>query len=155
MVVRKLQTCFRLSTLERRLALKSMVLVAFVRLGLWLLPFRVMQRIGEHGGRARRGRRGDRPGTQEIAWAVQLASRYVPCATCLVQALAAQILLGRHGYSGEIHIGVARDAKLGFRAHAWVKSQGKVLLGGSKELDSYAPMLVLDANSPHDQLKHT
>jgi hypothetical protein len=80
-------------------------------------------------------------------WAVRLASRYVPRATCLVQALATQSLLGRNGHAGEVHIGVALDPKLGFRAHAWVESRGEVLIGGSEELDGYSPLLVLDGQS--------
>ena len=131
----------------------SMALVASVRLGLWLLPFQAMQRVCAYFAKAGKRRHGDQAGIQEIARAVRLASRYVPRATCLVQALATQVLLGRHGHAGQVHIGVALDAKLGFRAHAWVKSQGRVLVGGSEELDSYAPMLVLDANGPHDQPK--
>jgi hypothetical protein len=84
-----------------------------------------------------------------------VASRYVPCATCLVQAFTAQILLGRNGHAGEVHIGVALDDKQGFRAHAWVESEGKVLVGGAAGgLDDYARMLVLDANGLHGQAKH-
>jgi hypothetical protein len=152
MITRKLHTFFGLSRLERRLALNSIALVAVVRVGLWLLPFRAMQRGCEKLGGVRRGRGGE-AGTQEIARAVRLASRYVPRATCLVQALATQILLGRHGHAGQVHIGVALDAKLGFRAHAWVESQGKVLVGWAEELDRYAPMLILDANALHEQPK--
>jgi hypothetical protein len=148
MTIRKLHTCFRLSRLERRLAIKSIALAGFVRLGLWLLPFRVMQRVCRSFGRAGRGHRGE-AGTREIVWAVRLASRYVPRATCLVQALTTQILLDRHGHAGKVHIGVALDAKLGFRAHAWVESQGKVLLGGSEELDHYASILVLNGEGLH------
>ena len=127
--------------------MKSIVLVAWVRLGLWLLPFREIQRVCEYLGRTRQSRRGSAAGTREIVWAVRLASRYVPRATCLVQALATQILLARHGHAGQVHIGVALGAKQGFRAHAWVESQGKVLVGGSDELDDYAPLLVLDGST--------
>ena len=56
----------------------------------------------------------------------------MPRATCLVQALSTQILLGRHGHAGKVHIGVALDPELGFRAHAWVESQGKILVGDRK-----------------------
>ena len=79
--------------------------------------------------------------------AVRLAARYVPRATCLVQALATQILLGWHGHRGQLHIGVALDAKQGFRAHAWVESGWEVLVGGAEALDEYAPMLVLDGSA--------
>jgi hypothetical protein len=45
-----------------------------------------------------------------------------------------------------VHIGVALNGESGFRAHAWVENQGEVLIGGSKELDGYAPMLVLEGS---------
>jgi hypothetical protein len=141
-ITRKIRTCLRLSWRERRQATGTIILVALVRLGLSLLPFRTMQRVCEYCGRTRR--RTDPAGTPEIVRAIRLASRYVPRATCLTQALATQILLGRNGHSGQLHIGVAVDAKQGFRAHAWVESQGKILVGGSEELDQYAPMLMLD-----------
>lgn len=155
MFTRKLRTFLGLSRQERRLAIATMALVAAVRMGVWLLPFRTLQRICGDWAKPAKPRQGPSAGTREIARAVRLASRYVPRATCLVQALATQILLGRHGHTGEVHIGVALDPKLGFRAHAWVKSQGEVLVGGSEELDSYASMLVLDANGPHEHPKHT
>jgi hypothetical protein len=144
MIIRKLRTICRLRRQERRLAIKSIVLVAVVRLGLWVAPFRIIQRVSGYLRRASRNSRGSTAGVREIVWAVRLASRYVPRATCLTQALATQILLGRNGHAGEVHIGVALDPKLGFRAHAWVESQGEVLIGGSEELDGYSPLLVLD-----------
>jgi hypothetical protein len=144
MIIRKVRTICRLSRLERGLAMQSIVLVAVVRLGLWVLPFRIMQQVSVHWGRASRSSRGSAAGPREIVWAVRLASRYVPLATCLVQALATQILLGRNGHAGEVHIGVALDPKLGFRAHAWVESQGEILIGGSEKIDDYSPLLVMD-----------
>jgi len=148
MIARKFHTFFGLSRLERRLALKTIALVACVRLGLWLLPFRAIQRLSGKLGRIKRDRCGQAT-TSEIVSAIRLASRYVPRATCLVQAFAAQILLGWHGHAGKVHIGVARDGKLGFRAHAWVESQGRVIIGESDELASYSPMLVLNVHDPH------
>jgi hypothetical protein len=153
MIIRKLRTCFRLSGRERRLAMSAIALVALVRLGLWLLPFQRAQRCCEYLGRPKRRR--VEIELREIVWAVRLGSRYVPGATCLTQALSTQILLGRNRRAGQVHIGVARDAKLGFRAHAWVESQGKVLIGKTEELGVYAPMLVLNGPSgPHEEPRH-
>src|ERR1044071_2398684 len=95
-LVRKLRSYGRLSRAERRLAMKSIALVACVRLGLWVLPFRKLQPLCDRFRGAGR-RRGHPAGAKEIAQAIRLASRYVPCATCLTQALATQILLGRNG----------------------------------------------------------
>jgi Transglutaminase-like superfamily len=141
-IARKLQTWFRLSRRERRLAISGMAVVAFARLALWVLPFRVLQRMCQGAGPV--SRPGGQADVQQIAWAVRIGSRYVPRATCLVQALATQLLLRRHGHAGRVHIGVARDAKLGFSAHAWVESEGQILSGASEDLDRYVPMLILD-----------
>jgi hypothetical protein len=137
MITRKLRTFRRFTSRERRLALDAMAWMAAVRLGLWLMPFRKMQRLCARLGSPRHKEKN--AGAVEIALAVRLAGRYVPRATCLVQAFAAQILLGRHGHPAEVHIGVALDG--GFQAHAWVKSGGAVLIGGAEEAGKYAPIL--------------
>ncbi|HEV8525441.1 MAG TPA: lasso peptide biosynthesis B2 protein [Terriglobales bacterium] len=67
---------------------------------------------------------------QRIGWAVSVASHYVPGAKCLCQALAAKWMLERAGYPARMHIGVAKDQSHGFAAHAWVETQGTVLVGG-------------------------
>jgi hypothetical protein len=154
MIARKLSTWFHLSRRERRLAINTIALMAFVRLGLWLAPFQKMQLVCGKLGHAGRGSRTSPLEKDEIVWTVRLASRYVPRATCLVQALATQVLLERNGHAGEVHIGVSLDAKLGFSAHAWVESQGKVLIGGAHELDRFRPMLVVDSKGLHGQPKH-
>ena len=141
MIARKLRTYACLSPRERRLAIGAIFLVALVRLALWVLPFRTLQRYCEGLSRRQPAATAE---TREIVWALRLASRYVPCSTCLVQSLAAQILLARHGLESQVHIGVARDEERGFRAHAWVKSQGRVIVGDLEELGQFAPMMVLD-----------
>jgi hypothetical protein len=141
LVIRKIRTFHGLSRAERRLARETLGWMLLARLSLWVLPFQRIQRYCERLGRKRAD---GIAGTREIAWAVQLTSRYVPRSTCLVRALATQVLLGRYGHEGKVHIGVALDAQSGFSAHAWVESQGKVLVGGSQELDRYAPILVVD-----------
>ena len=73
-------------------------------------------------------------------WAVQVASRYVPRATCLTQALTAQALLGFGGIPTSVRIGVAKEAG-GFEAHAWVESGGKILMGGTESAQKYTQML--------------
>ncbi len=125
--------------------MRTIGLVAFVRLGVWLLPFRKIQQISERLGRVRPDH--GTLGIREIVWAVRLASRYVPQATCLTQALSTQILLGRNGHAAQTHIGVSLTGPEGFRAHAWVEHEGKVLIGRSEEFDCYAPILVLEGKT--------
>lgn len=128
--------------MERRLLVKAFLLVAAVRLGLWLLPFstqrRILSRLDQvHPRPSRVAVSPDR-----IAWAVVVASRYVPRATCLTQALATQLLLKKAGVLALLRIGVAKDAKGVFQAHAWVENRGKVLIGGC-DLANYTPFQAL------------
>jgi hypothetical protein len=74
----------------------------------------------------------------QIAWAVGAAARFVPRATCLVRAIAAQRLLARYGYDSQVHIGVTK-ASGDFQAHAWVERDGVVCVGASEV--PYTPLL--------------
>src|SRR5437660_29826 len=69
-IFRKLHTCFGLAGPDRRLAMRSIVLVGFVRLWLWLLPLKVIERVCGRLGRTRRG--GGAIGVRQIVWAVRL-----------------------------------------------------------------------------------
>lgn len=135
---RKIGTLAKLTHRERRLALEAIYWLGFVRAGLWLLPFSMMQRVCDKPGRSGRLLHCN---AQEIAWGIRVASRYVPAATCLAQALAAGILLGRHGLAARVHIGVAHDAERGFQAHAWAEC-GDVVVCGGTEAPRYTPILV-------------
>ena len=65
---------------------------------------------------------------------------------CLVQAIAAGVLLGRHGYSSRLRLGVARAPDGRLEAHAWVETDGKALLGGPS-VESYAPLFASEHTS--------
>lgn len=79
---------------------------------------------------------------------VPLLARFVPGASCLTQAVAAQLLLARLGYQSDMRIGVQQDATGQIRAHAWLLSEGKVILGGQPaELQMYAPLVDLSPRS--------
>jgi hypothetical protein len=96
--------------------------VAAVRLGLWAMPgpmLRVVARAnaGTHDVDA-----------QPIADAVRRASRFVPRASCLVQAVSTQLLLTLRGSPGTIVLG-ARRTDGGLAAHAWVEHGGRIVIG--------------------------
>lgn len=136
----------RLPATDRRLLLKALSLVWVIRLGLWLLPFRVVRRLPlilEKG--LSRAEASDRTIVNRIVWAVTKASSYVPAATCLTQAVATKVLLGRYGHRANVHLGVARNEAGQFQAHAWVESNGVTVIGGSDSfLKHYTPLSTLD-----------
>jgi hypothetical protein len=66
---------------------------------------------------------------------VASAARFVPRATCLTQAIAAHWLLRQGGFPAVLYLGVLRGPGAVFRAHAWVESDGRVLIGGGAGKD--------------------
>jgi len=113
-------------------------------MALWILPFRTVKNAAEGAFLPRLFRR--ERSQRQVVWAVKLASRYVPHASCLPQALAAQILLRGAGIESQLRIGVQKDD--GFRAHAWVERSGTVLIGGADESARYTPVLTMNGGKP-------
>jgi hypothetical protein len=123
-----------LSVCERRLFLRALILVAAIRVSLWVLPFRLTRMwVGRMSKTAGPKRDLDRLNIQRLAWAVEAAGRRIPGATCLTQGMAMQVLLGRLGQHSELHLGVARKLGGQLEAHAWVETQGLVVMGGAVE----------------------
>jgi hypothetical protein len=117
------------------------VLLSVVRLGLWLLPFQTVRRLLVTITRtAAVLPMPDHTTIERVAWAVEVVSRYVPMATCLVQALAMQVLLGHLGHPTSLRIGVARNAAGEFEAHAWVECEGRVVIGGTDAPWRFTPL---------------
>ncbi len=113
-----------------------LALVTFVRLALWVLPFRLARRLfdREPAPDARTDVRRAVRVAQEIRW----ASRRVPRATCFTQALAARIWLARLGVANDLRIGVARSETGVPQAHAWIEVADAVVLGNLADLHRFA-----------------
>jgi hypothetical protein len=139
--MRKLRKLLVLRPAERHLLLKAGLLLCAARLGLWLLPLPTLCRLlAKLRPTEPLSPEGHLANVERIAWAVALASRYVPTATCLTQALAGQILLARHGEPALLQIGVAKNEAGKLEAHAWVESRGRVVIGGSQALFRFTPL---------------
>lgn len=115
-----------LSWSEQWLLLRALFLIAVLRVSLWTIPFGLLQRISFRPPRKRSGAMSP----AKLAWAVSAVSRRMPGATCLTQAIATQILLARSGYQSRVEIGVAKNERSDFEAHAWVVCGDSVLIGG-------------------------
>ena len=71
---------------------------------------------------------------------METASRAIPgMKNCLVQAVAAEAMLIQAGYPCELRVGVAKKGPDELIAHAWVESEGRVVIG-EFELDRYTPL---------------
>jgi hypothetical protein len=138
-----LRTLAQLPSARRSLALRTFVLIAGIRLALWLLPFRALRGLLDS---PRWGTRSaiDDTSVSLLVWAVVASSKRIPCATCLTQSLALQFLMTRSGRPSQLHIGVSKGAESGFKAHAWVEYEGCTLLSNSTEIEPYVPMLIVE-----------
>ncbi len=69
----------------------------------------------------------------------RMAARMPWRADCLVQALAGQRWLARSGIASEIIVGATTDDDGTLAAHAWLRTQGRVVLGG--DITKYRTLL--------------
>ena len=142
--MRRTAKFFALARSDRTLLLSAVVPMLVMRTAMWTMTFARVRRIADTMSRRVRVN-AERPSAERIAWAVATASRVVPRGSnCLVRALATGIVLNRHGYPSELKIGVMKPVGGGFEAHAWLESEGRVLIGDF-QLDQYVPLASSDA----------
>jgi len=147
--MKRLRKFLDLPPTERRLLVRATLLLGAIRLGLGLLPFQTFRRLLTHVTYAPIGLlNAERPSADRVAWAVTVAGRYMLGArACLTKALAVQVLLARHGQQAHLRLGVVRGEEGCLEAHAWVESDGRVVIGGSEsELERYTPLTALDGD---------
>ena len=132
----------RLAGEDRRDLMTAACLLAVIRLGLWLLPFRMLLRLVYRQSKDVCSSPIPRPpSATRAAWAIRTASRYVPgTRSCLPRALAAHILLSIRGVPTQLRIGVAPGDTGQLAAHAWVEDQEGVLVGILPDLSRFTPL---------------
>jgi len=122
--------------------MKTWILLGVVRLGLELVPFSTLRKFLFKPTSLLRNL-GKDFSEEYLVWSVAVVSPYVPKTTCLAQALAAQLLLQRAGHQARLHIGVNYGIGGRLEAHAWVESQGRILIGGF-DTNRYTHLLALE-----------
>ncbi len=135
--MRRLKRFAQLTATERRILLRVLFVVGVARAALGVFSTHTARKVA---AKAAAGASGS---LEQMVWAVRVASRYLPGATCLTQALAAQALLTQSGFPSQVEIGVAKDDPSRLQAHAWVVCHGQVVLGGQQP-NHYNSIIVLD-----------
>ncbi len=146
--MKRLRKFLHLATRDRQLLFNAVFIIGIVRLGLWLLPFQIWRHLIAETRQTTHKRQNTDQSVDKVVWAVAVASRYMPGEVkCLARALATQVLLAQRGYRAQLHIGVAKSKEGHLEAHAWVESQGRVVVGGLKDLGRYTPLPTLEAET--------
>lgn len=126
MALSRLRKFVRLEPDERRLLLRTVFTLAAARVAIWVLPFKYVRQLITPRPRVASARAITR---DQVRWAVGLAQRVIPDATCLPQAVTAESLLTRGGHPVKLRIGVLKSAAGKLEAHAWAESDGQVIVG--------------------------
>lgn len=128
--MKKVLKFFSLPYQKKKLLGQSLITVIAIRLSLWIIPFKTLNRcLCAFDATESDDRVIERNVIDSVTAAVQFCSRCVPYASCLTQALAARTLLGLRGQYSQLKIGVGRDEDGKFMAHAWVEIDGKIIIG--------------------------
>lgn len=147
MLIRRLLKFARLTFVEKLLLLEAVLLMALARPAILLLPFR---RIVPLLGCERLESPLEITPMQDFK-AKQIGRAVVTMSyhtfwqsTCLVQAIAAQLMLKRRGISGTVYLGAIKDKENKLLAHAWIRCGSEILTGasGSKQftvIATFAP----------------
>lgn len=142
--MRKIRSFLLLPYQKKKLFSKSLLFVGLIRLGLWILPYRLLVKwLGLLSSAKTFNRTNDWKVIKEVTYSVGICAKYVPFASCLTQALAARTLLRLCGQNSILKFGVDKDENDKLIAHAWLEIDGKIIIGGSPELSRYK---VLTAN---------
>lgn len=139
-----LRKFLQLNWSDRQVLFSAFVLVILIKLGLKFLSFPQLLRILDRLSQPSRRRRSPAALTiDRITWLVTISANLVPGHTkCLVRALTAQVFLKRHQHPCELRIGVTRpDSNGNLEAHAWIESQGQIILGDLPDLAKYSPLM--------------
>ncbi len=144
--MQRLRKFLHLNQRDCRLLVNAAILLGTIRLGLWLLPFQTLRRLlARMTQTATELQQPNQASVGRVVWAVEVVSRYTPGGVkCLARALATQVLLGRRGHLTQLRIGVAKNEEGKLEAHAWVESQGKVVIGRLRDLSRFTPLPSLE-----------
>jgi hypothetical protein len=141
--MRQLHKLLRLAPDDRQLLIQVLLLMSAIRLGLWLLPFRILRRWLNRLSHPQPGLR--TVTIERVVWAVEVVSHFMPGGVmCLARALTTQILLSWQGYLTQLRIGVAKTQAGQLEAHAWVESQGQIIIGELADLARFTPLPALE-----------
>jgi hypothetical protein len=133
----RLRRIKNVSVKDGLLIAEAVVLLWLVRLGLWLLPFTRLTSFLGWLTTSSSVRNGSHIEVRGIRRCIRVASRVVPYPTCLTQALATRVLLKRRGKVPELRIGVTKNDVGRLEAHAWLESDGVVVVGKVPGLSRY------------------
>lgn len=139
--MKRVRSFLQLSWRDKTILTIAFTLLGLVRLGLWLVPFqRLRLLLAKISNISFQNHEFKQVSIGKIIWAVETSSRYMPGVKCLARALTTQVLMSQHGHFCELKIGVAKGEQGQLEAHAWIESQGKIIIGYLADISRFMPL---------------
>ena len=111
---------------------EAVLFLLLIRIGLEVMSYSSLRGFLERVPAVFGGRFAPSASRNRIRWAVTTSGSVLPGTyTCLVRAMAAELLLERRGYSATLQLGVDSEDEE-FVAHAWVESGDVIVVGRSE-----------------------
>ena len=148
--MRRLRRFLALSPAQKRVLLRSLVVLAWVR---WTMATRGLAAVEARTMRVMAVAEGHEcagsvmRGEAEVARLLPVAQCVLPGrSTCLHLAAALRLLLAERRIASDLRFGV-RNERGKFTAHAWLECAGRVLIGGADVYERYAVFQVIKEES--------
>ena len=138
---------WRLTAADQQLVVKMAIVLGMIRVGLKIFSFNKLKNILESTSRSSPDLQPvDGEYQQKVVWAAtSVGRRVLSDQPCLAQALAVQLFFKRKNIPAKLYIGVAKENDGQLTAHAWVESDGQVVIGGSQQdLNRYTRLPAID-----------
>ena len=140
---------WHLPPLERGLVIEMALTMGMIRVGLKMLSLNKLKKTLDWMARSFPGQEPvDDQYREQVVWAATTLGRSMLAdQPCLTQALAVQMYYQRMNIPAELCIGVAKENNERLLAHAWIESDGQVVIGGSEQvLEQYTRLPAIDWN---------
>lgn len=125
----------KLSWPDKRLIIKTFLIMFKIRIILWIFPFKYIQESMQEPPKNKA--KNNNMEVEHVKWVVNTVSIYLPGSTCLARALTGYKLLSSMNYDSQVKIGVGKDCRGEFEAHAWLETGDKIIIGESEKEYAY------------------
>jgi hypothetical protein len=133
----------KLPRADKILFAEALLIVISVALVLRFVPFRIFKAaLSKRLTVEIKNAPADWAQINKIVSSVGFCSRFIPFTSCLTSALAAMLMMRRKGQHSVLRIGVTRNAEQKFKAHAWLETNGRIIIG---RLTTHREYTVLDS----------
>lgn len=147
--MKQLLKFWQLPSRDRQILINAFILLVLVRLGLLFLPFQRLHQLLTRISHVKpKSHILASPTIDNIVKAVNISTRYMPGGSkCLARAFTTQVLMSRWGYIPQLKIGVTKGEQGQLKAHAWVESQGRVVIGNLSNLSDFIAFPSLEVST--------